>query len=284
MAIDAQVRELPAPISLRVLKKTFFPAKENWIKNVETILDLVRQKVVQKVLLARICILQLESAPDPFAIAAALQQKAQNAHIFCLQSGDESFLGATPEQLFTRKGEQINSEALAGTRRRGQTVLEDEKLMQELLGSEKDIREFSFVKEHLAQILPNPVFTPTTVRKTQNVQHLYSSCTATLTEPLSDLALIARLHPTPALCGTPQKTALATIAQLEPFERGLYGGVIGWTTPEASDWVVAIRSCLLRGKTAILFSGTGIVKGSDPEAEWDELNQKLKLYDGILDH
>ncbi|HLI93964.1 MAG TPA: chorismate-binding protein, partial [Puia sp.] len=64
--------------------------------------------------------------------------------------------------------------------------------------------------------------------------------------------------------------------------RGLYGGAIGWSTQDASEWVVGIRSCFIQGKTATLFSGTGIVQGSDPISEWDELDQKLKLYDGIF--
>lgn len=284
ISIKTQVTKLPLPSSARVLKRTFFPEKGQWIKNVETVLDLIRQKVVQKVLLARICVLQLAAAPDPFAMTAAIQRKAQNAHVFCLALENEAFFGATPERLFNRQGRQIITEAVAGTHRRGKDALEDEKLKQQLLASEKHLREHAFVEEHLARILPSASFTPRTVRQTHNVQHLSSRGIATLTQPISDTDLLTLLHPTPALCGTPKNAALATIAQLEPFDRGLYGGVIGWTTPEASDWAVAIRSCLLQGKTATLFSGAGIVEGSDPEEEWDELNQKLKLYDGILDH
>lgn len=284
MAMRHPVKELPPPVSIRVVKRTFLPTKEQWMRNVEIALDLIRQNGVQKVVLARAFILELAAAPDPFAVTSALQKKAQNAHVFCLESEGEAFLGATPERLFTRSGLQIISEAVAGTCRRGIDRADDERLMNELITSEKDIREHAFVQEHLAKVFPTTSFTPRTVHQTHNVQHLYSRCSTTLAQPLSDLDLVSLLHPTPALCGAPKKAALAAIAQLEPFERGLYGGVIGWTTPEASDWVVAIRSCLLRGKTATLFSGAGIVEGSNPEEEWDELNQKLTLYDGILDH
>lgn len=269
--------------------KGYLPSREKWIEVVEKALALIQRKELDKVVLARLCTLELKNTPDPFAIAAALQKKAQGAFVFCLPLGNETFLGATPERLFARRGRTILSEAVAGTRRRGKTLEEDQQLQRELLASAKDLREFTPVQAHLQNALSPlcvapPTFSPVTVHQTQNVQHLYSQCTATLKDGVTDEEILAHLHPTPALCGTPKQKAFSLIRELEPFERGLYGGVIGWTTPDASEWVVAIRSCLLRGKTATLFSGTGIVEGSDPEEEWEELNQKLKLYDGILAH
>jgi len=281
--------ELPSPRSAKVLKQTFFPDRKTWIEKVEKALSLINRKELQKVVLARVCILELDHAPDPFAIASSLKQKAEGAFVFCLQSKTDAFLGATPERLFARKERAIISEAVAGTRRRGKTVEEDEMLQKELLSSSKDLLEFSPVQLHLQNVL-SPLcthsvsFTPISIHKTKNVQHLYTQCTGTLKNSVKDHDIITSLHPTPALCGTPRHKAFSLIQELEPFDRGLYGGVIGWSTPEASEWIVGIRSCLLRGKTATLFSGTGIVEGSNPETEWDELNQKLKLYDGILDH
>lgn len=280
---------LPLPQKAKVIKRTFLPSREEWFEKVEKALELIRKKELQKVVLARACILELETAPDPFALTAALKEKAQGAFVYCLQSDTESFLGATPERLFKRQGQNILTEAVAGTRRRGKTLLEDEKLRKQLLHSAKDLREFSLIPEYYQNVLSplciSPLqFSPISVHQTQNVQHLYSHCSGKLKENITDLQIAAQLHPTPALCGLPKQKALSTIRDLEPFARGLYGGTIGWTTPDASEWIVAIRSCLLRGKIATLFSGTGIVEGSDPEREWDELNQKIRLYDGILDH
>ena len=258
-----------------------------WIQGVEKALDLIRRKELEKVVLARTCTLELETAPDPFAIAAALKAKAQGAFVFCVQSENEAFLGATPERLFVRNHREILSEAIAGTRTRGKTKAEDESLGAQLLSSEKDLREFSPVQVYLKNALSplciaSPTFTPISIHQTQNVQHLYSKCSGKLKAVATDEEILQSLHPTPALCGTPKDKAFSVIRELEPFERGLYGGAIGWSTPEASEWIVGIRSCLIKGKTATLYSGTGIVEGSDPEEEWDELNQKLKLYDGIF--
>lgn len=282
-----QQTELPSPISVKVIKRTYLPTKEMWIEGVEKALALIERKELQKVVFARSCTLELEQAPDPFAITAALKEKAQGAFVFCMQSEKGAFLGATPERLFQRKNRQIFSEAVAGTRRRGRTELEDEELKSQLLCSPKDLREFSPVQAYLEKTLSPlclspPTFTPLSIHQTQNVQHLYSLCSGRLKDLITDEEVLAHLHPTPALCGTPKQKAFSLIQEWEPFERGLYGGAIGWTTPEASEWIVGIRSCRLNGKTATLFSGTGIVEGSNPEQEWDELNQKLRLYDEIF--
>lgn len=152
----------------------------------------------------------------------------------------------------------------------------------------KDLREFTPVQQYLQKSLSplcqNPlIFSPLSVHQTRNVQHLYSKCSGILKDSTTDEEILKNLHPTPALCGTPTEKAFALIRKLEPFQRGFFGGAIGWSTPESSEWVVGIRSCMIKERTATLFTGTGIVEGSDPEEEWEELNQKLRLYDRILD-
>jgi menaquinone-specific isochorismate synthase len=283
-----QIDSLPPPARLiPVLRRTFSPDQTGWDERVEKALSKIQTKDLQKVVLARTCILELHEAPNPFAIAAALKQKAEGAFIFCIETPRGSFLGASPERLFSRSGKTIFSEAMAGTRKRGKTSEEDAFLESELLNSETDRREIKPVQDYLRAALSPfcetcPSFTPLSIHRTQNVQHLYSRCSAFLKESISDAEIASLLHPTPALAGSPQGKALSLIQELEPFDRGLYGGAIGWSTPAASEWIVGIRSCFLQGKTATLFSGTGIVEGSNAVDEWDELNQKIKLYDGIF--
>ncbi len=269
---------LPPPKSYRVLKRTFLPTFANWKRGVETALDCIRRGEIQKVVLGRLCVLELAEPPDPFAIAAALREKGSNAFVFCT----ESFVGASPERLFRREGRHIWSEAMAGTRPRGA-------LQQEFLESVKDLRELKpvqqFLQEKLGALCQGPLtFTSISVHQTPYVQHLYSQCSGTLREEATDADILGSIHPTPALCGAPAERARALIRECEPFERGLFGGAIGWQTPKCAEWAVGIRSCKIQGNTATLFSGTGIVEGSDPKEEWEELNHKLKAYDGILDH
>ncbi len=279
-----RVENLPEPQSICALKRTFIPSKEEWIQSVKKVLA---QKI-QKVVLARCEILELEKAPDPFAIAAALRKKTEGtAHVFCFSEGQKTFLGASPERLFRREGQMIFSEAVAGTRRRGSTPEEDVFLGEELLKSKKDLSEFLPVQEFLQKTLTPfcqqaPQFAPIALRKTNHVQHLSSQGQAILLKNISDKKLLSRLHPTPALLGVPRQKAKTLIRALEPFDRGLYGGVVGWSCGQTSDWIVAIRSCWIDGHEARLYAGTGLVAGSNPEEEWEELNHKTKLYTDIF--
>lgn len=279
----ALIESLPPPQQVSVLKRQFVPHRELWTDMVNAALS----KKMEKVVLARCQVLELAYAPDPFALTACLKKRAQGAYVFCLSEGDTAFLGASPERLFFRQGHELYSEAVAGTRRRGKTEEEDTALGKELLESAKDLSEFTpvknFLQASLAPLCKGALsFTPLSLHKTQNVQHLYSKCKAILHENIQDQNILDQIHPTPALCGTPTAGAFDLIRELEPFDRGLYGGVVGWSTSKSSEWVVGIRSCLIRGNRAYLYSGTGIVAGSNPEEEWDELNQKSKLYDSVF--
>jgi isochorismate synthase len=93
----------------------------------------------------------------------------------------------------------------------------------------------------------------------------------------SALALAGRLHPTPAVGGLPRSGALAAIAALEGFDRGLYAGPVGWVDGNGDgEWAVALRGAQLDGSRARLVAGAGIVAGSDPDAEWAETEAKLR--------
>jgi len=279
----AWIDSLPRPSSVKVLRRSYLPDREEWVKSVQRILA----RKIEKTVLARCQILDLAERPDPFSLAASLQSLAEGAYVFCVSDGEAAFLGATPERLFFREGNRLLSEAMAGTRLRGRNPQEDETLGRELLGSAKDLRELTpvqtFLKTALAPLCEEEVhFDPISLHKTQNVQHLYAPCTAKLQRGVSDQEILDRIHPTPALCGSPVQEAFDLIQELEPFERGLYGGALGWDAQDSSEWIVGIRSCFIRGKQAYLYTGTGIVEGSNPEEEWEELNHKGRLYDRIF--
>ena len=110
------------------------------------------------------------------------------------------------------------------------------------------------------------------------MQHLYKKFSCELKTPLLDRDLLDALHPTPAVGGTPRDKALSYIKKNEPFDRGWYAGPIGWISPVKSDIVVAIRSALIKDDTIHLFAGTGIVQGSIPLKEWEELDNKTAQF------
>src|SRR5690606_17933520 len=106
-------------------------------------------------------------------------------------------------------------------------------------------------------------------------RHLYAGLRGRLRDGVSIFDVLAALHPTPAVGGTPRGAAVAAIAEREPFDRGLYAGPVGWIGRDAAELAVGIRSGLVRGDGLDLFSGAGLVEGSDPAAEWAEYEHKI---------
>ena len=110
-----------------------------------------------------------------------------------------------------------------------------------------------------------------------HLQHLVTPVTGTTRNEAGLLALAGRLHPTPAVGGTPRDVALGLIEEHEAFERGWYAGPIGWLGADGDgEMMVALRCGLVSGAHATLFAGCGIVADSDPVREWDESRLKLR--------
>jgi menaquinone-specific isochorismate synthase len=174
------------------------------------------------------------------------------------------------------------TEALAGSAPRGQSASEDAALTRGLLQSEKDLREHRVVLGSITRRLAdlglklehaaNP-----RVLALANVQHLHTPVSAALPAGVHILDLVERLHPTPAVGGTPRDRAVAAIKRLEPFDRGLYAGPLGWVDHRGGgEFFVGIRSALIDGRTATAYAGAGIVAGSDPQKEFAETELKFK--------
>ena len=113
--------------------------------------------------------------------------------------------------------------------------------------------------------------------KVANIQHLATPIRAQLAQSHSAISLAGKLHPTPAVGGEPSEPALGLIAEIESLDRGWYAGPVGWMdATEDGEFCVALRSALLRDRTAHLYAGAGIVADSDPAAELAETEIKLE--------
>jgi menaquinone-specific isochorismate synthase len=194
--------------------------------------------------------------------------------------GDRAFLSATPERLLRVEGRRVETEAVAGTRPRASGAATDAGLRDALLASEKDRREHAYVCAAVAAALALLTEELDGDREASaltlaNGLHLYAGLRGTLRPGVSALDVLRALHPTPAVGGTPAEAALAAIRRMEPFDRGLYAGPVGWVGREAAELAVGIRSGLAHGRTLDLFSGAGLVAGSDPAAEWAEVEHKI---------
>ena len=254
---------------------------------------------LQKVVLARRARFLFEEAVDPFALLRRLEAATPRCfHALVEAAGPEggaggaAFLTATPERLFRLDGRALQTEAVAGTRPRAASDAADDRLRDELLGSEKDRREHGFVRDRIAAALA-PLTVALDVDGDASAmtlargRHLYTGVRGTLAGGVGALDVLRALHPTPAVGGTPTDLALDAIDRLEPFDRGLYAGPVGWVGRdgagrEAAEVAVGIRSGLVEGRTLSLYSGAGIVVGSDPAAEWAEIEHKIGDFARVL--
>jgi menaquinone-specific isochorismate synthase len=274
---DAEVEPtLPKPVSRRN-----HPDEEGWRTNTEAALGTFKPGTYEKVVLARKATFQFG---EPVNAAILLQDLKRNTdqsfHFLFQPHGSSGFLGASPERLYRRDGDVIRTEAIAGSQSRGTSPEEDAALSQALLASEKDLREHRYVVDGIRNSL-RPLCGFLTgsdkpaVLRLSRCQHLITRFKGKLRTGVKDSELLEKLHPTPAVGGFPTDRALQDIARLEPFDRGWYAGPLGWIAKDSAQFVVGIRSGLTEGKRLHLFSGAGIVEGSVPEKEWEEIENKI---------
>ncbi|MGB1288695.1 MAG: isochorismate synthase, partial [Aggregatilineales bacterium] len=158
---------------------------------------------------------------------------------------------------------------------------EDTALAQALLDSKKDCYEHDIVVqtmcERLDALTSEMSIAETRIMQLSNIQHLYSPITASLNKGENVLSVLSKLHPTPALGGSPREIALPLIGGYEPVPRGWYAAPVGWIDANLDgQFVVAIRSAVAQAKRVWMYAGAGIVADSDPQKEWDEIALKFR--------
>ncbi len=245
----------------------------------------------RKIVLARAKRLTATEPFHPLGVLNNLRQRFPSCYAFSVANGrGQSFIGASPERLVRVVGGRLHTEALAGSAPRGATASEDAAFARGLLHSDKDLREHRLVLESIARrtadlgLKLEHADIPRLLQLA-NVQHLLTPVSAALPESVHILDLVGRLHPTPAVGGTPREAALPAIAALERFPRGLYAGTLGWTDWRGGgEFIVGLRSALIDGPVATAYAGAGIVAGSDPQKEFAETELKFKaLLDALIE-
>ncbi|MGH2924970.1 MAG: isochorismate synthase [Solirubrobacterales bacterium] len=255
---------------------------ERFEQSVSRAVERIRAGELDKVVLAREVVVQAPRAHDAAALYGALREQFPSCFCVCCGSPDAAFLAASPELLVRRSGAGATTVALAGSTRRSADPSVDDHLGEQLRRSAKDRREHEIVVGRIERTLrshsvwveaaPEPG-----VVKVANIQHLATPIHAQLSEPRSAIELAGILHPTPAVGGEPRDRALEVIAELEGLDRGWYAGPVGWMdAAEDGEFCVALRSALLRDRTAHLYAGGGIVAASQPAAELAETELKLE--------
>lgn len=245
----------------------------------------------QKIVLARAKDLSRPLRFHPLEVLNGLRERFRDCYAFSVANGrGQSLIGASPERLIQVEKGILLTEALAGSARRGASASEDAAIAAALLRSEKDLAEHDYVVKAISRRLaPMGVQLELSARpglkRLANVQHLHTPIRAQLPPGVRLLDALGRLHPTPAVGGSPREAAVPCIRKLESFPRGLYAGALGWIDSRGEgEFFVALRSALIDGSNARLYAGAGIVAGSQPEKELAETELKFRaLMDALVE-
>ncbi|MBC9713445.1 isochorismate synthase DhbC [Streptomyces sp. TRM66268-LWL] len=262
------------------------PAPEQYAASVAEAVRRMKAGEFAKVVLARTLELRTGQALDIPAMLQRLARRDPAGYTFAVPSGPgRTLLGASPELLVSRRGTTLTANPLAGSTPRSADLAEDVRRAAALLESAKDLHEHAVVIDAVRAAL-SPYCSvldvpdrPTLVR-TATMWHLSTTVTGTLREPaVSALELAYAMHPTPAVGGTPTATAREVIRELEPFDRGLYTGMVGWGDEGGDgEWVVTIRCAEAERETLRLYAGAGVVADSSPAAETAETGAKFRTF------
>ena len=262
--------------------------KKKWKQLIEKALDEIFDGKIEKIVLSRKVEFLLSAEPDIDNLISKLKAQNPNCYTFIINHNKSFFFGATPEKLADFINDKIEIDALAGSAPRGKDEKEDKIFENNLLNSDKDLREHNFVVNHIKSIISNysteeiEINSPS-IRKLANIQHLLTKFSFELKNGTSILSIVKELFPTPAVCGIPATDSLHLIKKLENHNRGLYGGLIGWLNFEnEGEFAVAIRSAILNKKKITAYAGCGIVQDSDPDLEYTETELKLKTIQNLL--
>jgi menaquinone-specific isochorismate synthase len=271
-----------APISGEITWQAGSISEQAWQSQVSSAISAIKSNELEKVVLARDITATSKSEISVRSLLQRLEIEYPSTWIFLV----DGLIGATPELLVRLSKSLVTSRVLAGTIRKTGNEDRDLTLAASLAKSSKDLEEHEYAVRSVADALA-PFCSSTNVPEApfvlhlSNVMHLATDVTGVLNDSAkqSDIfTLIAQLHPSAAVCGTPATEAKKLINELEQMNRERYAGPVGWIDANNDGEIaIALRCGQLSNdrKTIRLFAGCGIVAGSDPANEFAESQAKL---------
>jgi anthranilate synthase component 1 len=227
-------------------------------------------------------------AASPLALYRALRTLNPSPYMFYFNFEDFQVVGASPEILVRLEDEgedrRVTVRPIAGTRRRGRTPEEDTALAAELLADEKERAEHLMLLDlgrndagRVAQVGSVKVTEQFVIERYSHVMHIVSNVEAKLKGGLGALDVLRATFPAGTVSGAPKVRAMEIIDELEPVKRGIYAGAVGYLGFQGDmDLAIAIRTALVKDGQIHVQAGAGIVADSDPDAEWQETQNKAR--------
>ncbi|MCI5764378.1 isochorismate synthase MenF [Actinobacillus porcinus] len=253
--------------------------QEEWCHWVEQALRAIEQGELNKVVLANESL--FESAQPINAKDFLAESEKQNTgcyHFLYAETPESTFVGSTPERLFERRGVQVKTEALAGTALMSDDVQQNQAQADWLLHDQKNDDEnwlvVKDISDNLQEFVSHIQVGDVELKQLRRVQHLRRCIQAELKSSFADAACLHAIHPTAAVSGLPQQNALAFLQKTENFDRTWYAGTLGMMTQSHGEFCVTIRCAFIEQNNIRIFAGAGIVAGSIPLLEWQEIERK----------
>lgn len=276
---SAHAQAMPMP-ALRSMETV--PDQHGFQQGVANAIAAFPAEGIHKVVLSITSRLHFTGSVPVAALRNNLRRLNPSGYLFQVPlPGNIHLVGVSPELLIEKRGTTVQSNPLAGSARRQADPAEDQATAERLSASGKDHHEHQFVTadirarlEPLCATLDVPA-RPSLIN-TAALWHLSTRIRGELQDPQTNaLQLACCIHPTPAVCGTPRDAAHALIRRIEPYDRGLFTGIVGWMDAQGNgEWVVTIRCGVLHDKWLQIYAGAGIVDASDPQSEWNEVQTK----------
>lgn len=259
------------------------PSRLQFNEMVQEAIHSIRKQQFSKVVLARSLKYRLQEEPPITAWLTNLLHKNKQGYIFSIALDNaQTLIGASPELLVKKEGNIVTINPLAGSRKKTYDLVKDKVIENELQHAEKDLHEHKIVVDYICEKLepylgeieynekPAILYTDTMMHLSTVIKGKIKNDTTTV------LDVAQLLHPTPAICGAPQKPSLEFIQKTEPFNRGYYTGIVGYMDHYGDgEWVITIRCAEINHRDITLFAGAGIVNSSQQDSEYNEISAKF---------
>jgi anthranilate synthase component 1 len=227
---------------------------------------------------------ETDTTVDPFTVYRALRHVNPSPYMYFIRMGAQTIVGSSPEMLVRVEGRRVETHPIAGTRPRGRSEEEDQRLADELKRNEKERAEHVMLVD-LGRNDVGRVSDYGTVRVPQfmalerysHVMHLVSTVEGRLAEDRDRLDALVACFPAGTVSGAPKIRAMEILASLEPTPRGIYAGAVGYLDFAGNlDFCIAIRTITIRDGLARIQAGAGVVADSLPAAEFEETRDKAR--------
>jgi anthranilate synthase component 1 len=268
---------LPSPSAHEVLPEPVSNLSEaDYRSNTEKAKSYIRAGDIFQVVLSQRFAVKILC--DPFDIYRALRFINPSPYMFFLRLDNVHLVGASPEMLVKVRDGRVEYGPIAGTRPRGSTPEEDQKLGRELLADEKERAEHIMLvdlgRNDLGRVCRFGTVKVTDLMRIErysHVMHLVSSVEGELRDGLDSFHALEACLPAGTVSGAPKVRAMEIIEELEPCRRGVYGGAVGYVDFSGNlDTCIALRTLVAKDGVAYIQAGGGIVADSQPRREYEE--------------